>query len=42
MIENPYGYGGATERICQALEKDSLDNLLKKGFYDTPIIEKNR
>jgi len=42
MIENPYGYGGATERICGILEKKSLDNIFKKSFYDAPIIEKNR
>lgn len=42
MIENPYGYGGATERICEILEKKSLDNILKKSFFDVPITEKNR
>ena len=42
MIENPYGHGGATERICEILEKKPLHNILKKSFFDTPITLKNR
>ena len=33
-IENPYGNGGASEYIVQKLEDQSLNNLLKKRFYD--------
>jgi GDP/UDP-N,N'-diacetylbacillosamine 2-epimerase (hydrolysing) len=36
MVENPYGNGGASETIIQALEQRSLDDLLKKRFYDYP------
>ena len=33
-VENPYGNGGACEAILRCLESQSLDNLLKKRFYD--------
>jgi len=33
-VENPYGNGGASEAIVRRLESQSLDNLLKKRFYD--------
>ncbi len=36
MVENPYGNGGASETIVQALEQRSLNDLLKKRFYDYP------
>lgn len=35
-VENPYGNGGASEAIVRRLESQSLDNLLKKRFYDLP------
>ena len=31
---NPYGEGGATERILHVLSQHSLEGLLKKKFYD--------
>lgn len=34
--ENPYGNGGASEAIVKVLEQRSLDDLLKKRFYDLP------
>jgi GDP/UDP-N,N'-diacetylbacillosamine 2-epimerase (hydrolysing) len=37
-IENPYGNGGASDAIVRRLESQSLDNLLKKRFYDLPVI----
>jgi GDP/UDP-N,N'-diacetylbacillosamine 2-epimerase (hydrolysing) len=33
-VENPYGEGGASERIVEILERTRLDGLLKKRFYD--------
>ena len=35
-VENPYGNGGASVAIVRRLESQSLDNLLKKRFYDLP------
>jgi GDP/UDP-N,N'-diacetylbacillosamine 2-epimerase (hydrolysing) len=33
---NPYGDGGASERIVQMLEFSSVSDLVKKSFYDLP------
>ncbi|WP_216271235.1 UDP-N-acetylglucosamine 2-epimerase [Polynucleobacter sp. AM-25C3] len=33
---NPYGIGGASEKIIQTLKNYPLSNLLKKRFYDLP------
>jgi GDP/UDP-N,N'-diacetylbacillosamine 2-epimerase (hydrolysing) len=33
-VVNPYGMGGASEAIVKRLENISLDNILKKKFYD--------
>ena len=33
-VQNPYGNGGASEIIVEILEQQSLDDLLKKHFYD--------
>lgn len=35
-VENPYGTGGASERIVEILERTALDGLLKKRFHDLP------
>lgn len=35
-VQNPYGDGGASERVVKTLAKVSLDNILKKKFYDLP------
>ncbi len=35
-VENPYGKGGASSAIVETLEQLSLDDLLKKQFYDCP------
>jgi GDP/UDP-N,N'-diacetylbacillosamine 2-epimerase (hydrolysing) len=35
-VENPYGNGGASDAIVNVLEQRSLDDLLKKSFYDLP------
>jgi GDP/UDP-N,N'-diacetylbacillosamine 2-epimerase (hydrolysing) len=34
---NPYGSGGASKRIVEVLRTHSIDNLLKKSFYDIQI-----
>lgn len=36
-VKNPYGDGGATEKIIAALESICLDGLLRKSFVDLPI-----
>ncbi len=36
-VKNPYGDGGASAAIVQQLEQQSLDNLLKKRFYDLSL-----
>lgn len=33
-VRNPYGEGGASERIVRELETRSVDGILKKRFYD--------
>lgn len=35
---NPYGHGGASQSIVKTLEEQPLDNLLKKRFYDLPLL----
>ena len=33
-VKNPYGLGGASEKIVKVLEKISFDDILKKKFYN--------
>jgi GDP/UDP-N,N'-diacetylbacillosamine 2-epimerase (hydrolysing) len=33
-VRNPYGEGGASERIVAVLRTHALDGILKKSFYD--------
>ena len=33
-VKNPYGEGGATEKIKKILKEINLENILKKEFYD--------
>ena len=33
-VKSPYGSGGASKKIVKILEKTSLDNILKKKFYN--------
>jgi len=33
-VINPYGEGGASEKIVEVLQKHPLDNILKKRFHD--------
>ena len=40
-VLNPYGVGGASEKVVDTLKSYPLDNLLKKNFYDLPqLVEK--
>lgn len=40
-VRNPYGVGGASEKVVDTLKSYPLDNLLKKNFYDLPqLVEK--
>ena len=38
-VRNPYGVGGASERIVEVLRTFPLDSILKKSFYDLPSHE---
>lgn len=35
-VRNPYGEGGASDRIVQVLREHSLEGILKKPFHDLP------
>jgi GDP/UDP-N,N'-diacetylbacillosamine 2-epimerase (hydrolysing) len=35
-VKNPYGNGGASDKIVKILERESFDDLLKKEFFDIP------
>jgi GDP/UDP-N,N'-diacetylbacillosamine 2-epimerase (hydrolysing) len=35
-VTNPYGEGGATEKIVDIIRTCNLDNILKKKFHDLP------
>lgn len=35
-VVNPYGEGGASEKIAEVLRRQPMTNLLKKMFYDIP------
>lgn len=37
-VRNPYGEGGASEKIVEILRDQSLDGLLKKTFHDLPSV----
>jgi GDP/UDP-N,N'-diacetylbacillosamine 2-epimerase (hydrolysing) len=37
QVVNPYGTGGASQRIVQVLATHPLDQLIKKKFYDIPL-----
>jgi GDP/UDP-N,N'-diacetylbacillosamine 2-epimerase (hydrolysing) len=37
-VRNPYGDGGASERVLETLAKVSLAGILKKSFYNLPSL----
>ena len=36
-VQNPYGSGGASERVVEVLKSAPLDHLVKKRFHDLTI-----
>jgi GDP/UDP-N,N'-diacetylbacillosamine 2-epimerase (hydrolysing) len=38
-VRNPYGEGGASERVVEILKNYSIDDVVKKVFYDLPNAE---
>jgi GDP/UDP-N,N'-diacetylbacillosamine 2-epimerase (hydrolysing) len=36
QVRNPYGEGGASDKIVEVLQHYPLDSILKKAFYDLP------
>lgn len=38
QVVNPYGTGGASQRIVEVLAAHPLDQLIKKKFHDIPLI----
>ncbi|TXI95621.1 MAG: UDP-N-acetylglucosamine 2-epimerase (hydrolyzing) [Burkholderiaceae bacterium] len=36
-VQNPYGDGGASEKIVQTIKSCSLDHIAKKAFHDLPL-----
>jgi GDP/UDP-N,N'-diacetylbacillosamine 2-epimerase (hydrolysing) len=41
-VTNPYGEGGASERILDVLRNCSLDGIVKKIFHDLPVCSPER
>ena len=38
-VKNPYGEGGATEKIKKILKETDLSDILKKEFYDISVVD---
>jgi GDP/UDP-N,N'-diacetylbacillosamine 2-epimerase (hydrolysing) len=38
QVRNPYGEGGASEKILETIKHYSIDGIAKKAFYDLPAI----
>jgi GDP/UDP-N,N'-diacetylbacillosamine 2-epimerase (hydrolysing) len=39
QVHNPYGEGGASEKVVNAVKYYELDDIAKKTFYDLPVAE---
>jgi len=37
MVRNPYGEGGASDKVVEILKKHSVECIVKKAFYDLPV-----
>lgn len=37
-LVNPYGSGGASDKIIKVLEKNNLNNIIKKNFFDVEFL----
>ena len=40
-VENPYGNGGASEKVVKVIRKYQLNNIIKKTFYNLPLNKEN-
>lgn len=38
QVHNPYGEGGASEKVVNTLKNYEFDHLVKKVFYDLPVL----
>jgi GDP/UDP-N,N'-diacetylbacillosamine 2-epimerase (hydrolysing) len=38
QVHNPYGEGGASEKIVETIKHYSINGIAKKAFYDLPVI----
>jgi GDP/UDP-N,N'-diacetylbacillosamine 2-epimerase (hydrolysing) len=34
LVDNPYGSGGASKKICETIRSFNLDNILIKAFHN--------
>ena len=39
-VKNPYGTGGASDAIAKILADHPLENILKKQFYNLPVVDR--
>lgn len=37
QVRNPYGEGGASEKVVETIKHYSIDGIAKKAFYDLPV-----
>jgi GDP/UDP-N,N'-diacetylbacillosamine 2-epimerase (hydrolysing) len=37
LVRNPYGDGGASEKVVQTIKHYSIEGIVKKAFYDLPV-----
>jgi GDP/UDP-N,N'-diacetylbacillosamine 2-epimerase (hydrolysing) len=42
QVRNPYGTGGASDKVVKFLKHCSLDGISKKSFYDLPAFRQGR
>ena len=42
QVRNPYGTGGASDKVVKFLKHCSLDGISKKAFYDLPTFDQGR
>jgi len=41
-VRNPYGTGGASDKVVRILKHCSLDGIIRKAFYDLPTVDQGR
>jgi GDP/UDP-N,N'-diacetylbacillosamine 2-epimerase (hydrolysing) len=41
-VRNPYGEGGASEKVVETIKHYAIDGIAKKVFYDLPNIDSGR